>query len=89
MSGYLPCPDDAPSTARAATAAMPFLICHGDADPMVQPKWSTATVEKLEQIGCSHVEHQWFSGLEHSVNEEELEVVETWLRQVLPREAAC
>ena len=49
-----------------------------------RPAWSTATVERLEEVGCTNLTHRWFAGLEHSVREDELEVVSAWLREVLP-----
>ncbi len=48
MSGYLPLPD-APQLAAVESGRVlpiPMLLCHGDADPMVRPEWSTATFEK-------------------------------------------
>jgi lysophospholipase-2 len=50
MSGYLPLPDAHEAQLAAVGSGRvlqtPMLLCHGDADPMVRPEWSTATVEK-------------------------------------------
>ena len=48
MSGYLPLPD-APQLAAVESRRVlpiPMLLCHGDADPIVRPEWSTATFAK-------------------------------------------
>jgi predicted esterase len=92
MSGYLPLPFTATEDLSGLSAlrglpsqpGLPVLLCHGDADPMVRPEWSTATSEKLDELGCSNVDHKWFKGLEHSVNDEELKVVTAWLKEVIP-----
>ena len=39
---------------------------------------------RLAELGCEKVDHQWFHGLGHSVNENELQTVASWLREVLP-----
>jgi predicted esterase len=38
----------------------------------------------LAELGCEKVDHQWFHDLGHSVNDEELQKVASWLREVLP-----
>ena len=50
MSGYLPLPDtheaQLPGVSGGRILQTPMLLCHGDADPMVRPEWSTATVDR-------------------------------------------
>lgn len=86
MSGYLPLPFTSAEDLSGLDALrdLPVLLCHGDADPMVRPEWSSATYEKLDELGCSNVDHRWFKGLEHSVSEEELQVAAAWLTEVIP-----
>jgi len=83
MSGYLPRSGTFAPCAATAAAAVPTLMCHGDADPMVQLKWAEASRDKLRQQGLE-VEFAAFPGMEHSACEEELQLVARWLGERLP-----
>ena len=85
MSGYLPRSGTFAPCAATAAAAVPTLMCHGDADPMVQLKWAEASRDKLQQQGLE-VEFVAFPGMEHSACEEELRLVARWLLRRLPEQ---
>ena len=84
MSGYLPRSATFAPCAATTAAAVPTLMCHGDADPMVQFKWAEASRDKLQQQGLD-VEFVAFPGMEHSACEEELQLVAQWLLRQLPK----
>ena len=50
MSGYLPLPDtheaELSAVGSGTVLKTPMLLCHGDADPVVRPDWSTATFDR-------------------------------------------
>eukprot|EP00941_MAST-03F_sp_MAST-3F-sp1_P006386 g6386.t1 len=84
MSGYLPkqppnleCSEEGKKT--------PFIMCHGEADPMVQMKWATASHDILTTTLGVNVEWHSYPGLQHSANDEELEDVSKFIQKCVPK----
>lgn len=64
----------APSTALAAQVVTPFLILHGDADPVVRPEQSAAFAEALKAAGVEH-ERILYPGEGHPIDQTKREAV--------------
>ncbi|KAI8060049.1 putative acyl-protein thioesterase-1 [Gongronella butleri] len=62
--------------------AAPFLICHGDEDPVVKHRWGRASARYLAKIGYN-VEFKEYTGLAHAVNQEEVDDIAQFIRKQL------
>ena len=63
--------------------AHPYLMCHGDADPVVQFGWGKGSYEKLKAMGAE-ADFKAYSGMDHNFCPEEGRDVAAFLRSVLP-----
>ena len=82
---YLPSPSVVEENInKDAVRDLPMLFCHGDADPMVLPKWSALSVEKVREWGATNVERKTYPGMEHAACIEELEDVIEFVKKVMP-----
>lgn len=62
----------------------PILMCHGNADPVVQYDFGKATYNTLKELGAD-VEFKTYNGMGHSASPQELEAVQEFLKKVLPK----
>ena len=62
--------------------AHPYLMCHGDSDPVVQYRWGRGSFEKLQGMGAT-AEFKSYP-MDHSFCPEEMTDVASFLRNVLP-----
>ncbi|DAZ95385.1 TPA: hypothetical protein N0F65_001043 [Lagenidium giganteum] len=87
FSGYIPKQKDFALTPE--TANVPLLMCHGDADEVVQFQWGKLSKDKLEAAGAKNVEFRVYNGMGHSACMEELEDAKHWLQRVIPKDGTC
>lgn len=64
----------APAVSAVATIRTPFLILHGDADPVVRPEQSASIAEALKAAGVEH-ERLLYSGEGHPIDQTKREEV--------------
>lgn len=69
----------APAVSAVATIRTPFLILHGDADPVVRPDQSAAFAEALKAAGVEH-ERILYPGEGHPIDQSKREDVFTAVR---------
>lgn len=67
------------------TANVPLLMCHGDADPVVQFKWGQLSKQKLQAAGVKDIQFNVYPNMQHSACMQELDDIKDWLHRVLPR----
>ena len=68
-------------------ATPPVLMCHGTKDPVVQPRFGSASVDKLKALGVE-VDFKTYP-MVHSACDEELADVVRWLAKRLPQDCAA
>lgn len=66
-----------------ANMETPILLCHGDSDPIVHPRYGKATFEKLESFGYKYVTYKTYPGLVHSANDQEMLDIAQFIQKVL------
>ncbi len=69
----------APAVSAVATIRTPFLILHGDADPVVRPEQSASFAEALKAAGVEH-ERILYPGEGHPIDQTKREEVFTAVR---------
>lgn len=83
-SGYLPRKDELEGKLSDGAKDTPMLILHGEADPLVEPRWSEFSQKFLQENGVKDVARKTYKGLEHSADLAELRDAAEWLQKVLP-----
>lgn len=86
MSTYLPL-RNASSIVSEANLPTPVLLCHGDADPVVQYKYGQQSHAVLKSFGVK-AQFNTYPRMPHSASPEELADVATFLKQHLPPAAS-
>ena len=61
----------------------PFLICHGENDVIVKPKYGQATAKYLNKIGFK-TEFKLYPGLGHGAGLQEIEDITSYIKDRLP-----
>jgi len=82
LSTYLPLSDSLPDEKSDANAAVPILLAHGSADPVVPIVLAQRTLKVLEKEEYS-VEWHEYKGMAHSVSEQEIFHIAEYLERVL------
>jgi len=77
LSTYLPLADSVAGEALANTKATPIFMAHGRDDPVIPYALGAASRDKLQNFGYKVEWHEY--SMQHSVGEEELRDIETWL----------
>ncbi|KAI8091158.1 Phospholipase/carboxylesterase/thioesterase [Gilbertella persicaria] len=82
-SGWLGLADKMPQMLSDANKKTPFLMCHGDKDPVVKYEYGQTSAEKLTSLGYD-VTFKTYPGLVHSANEQELADIAAFIKKNLP-----
>lgn len=82
LSTYLPLVDTVPAEAAAASRAVPVLMAHGTADPVVPFARGVASRDRLRELGFPVQWHEY--PMQHSVNEQEIRAIAAFLQRALP-----
>lgn len=77
-SSYLPLANDYKKQDQTANRKVPFLVCHGDADPVVGFDFGKATGDKLTELGLQ-CDFKAFRGLAHSARPDELDTIQEFV----------
>lgn len=77
LSTYLPLANCAASEAQASTRATPIFMAHGRNDPVIPYALGASSRDRLQELGYAVEWHEYT--MQHSVGEEELRDIETWL----------
>lgn len=77
-SSYLPLANDYQRQDQTPNSRVPFLVCHGDADQVVNFEFGKASAEKISSIGLQ-CEFKPFPGLVHSARPDELEAIQKFV----------
>lgn len=85
LSGYVPINATLAGERHAANQNTPIFMAHGLYDPIIQFPRATQSRDLLTGLGY-HVEWQQYP-MEHSVSQEEVRHIGTWLRKVLANPA--
>lgn len=78
LSAYIPDPDQYSQGGNK----VPFLLCHGDSDPVIHPSAGQEAHAKLQTLGLSSTFHM-FPGMAHSARPDEFQTITTFLNDVL------
>jgi phospholipase/carboxylesterase len=81
LSTYLPLGESLPLEASAANKGTPVFMAHGLFDPVVPLMMGAGSMTFLTGLGYSVEWHQY--PMQHSVCQQEIEDIGTWLRRVL------
>ena len=81
LSTYLPLANCAASEAQASTRATPVFMAHGRNDPVIPYALGAGSRDKLLGFGYAVEWHEYT--MQHSVCEEELRDIKTWLTRQL------
>ncbi|KAL0078122.1 Phospholipase/carboxylesterase/thioesterase [Phycomyces blakesleeanus] len=82
-SGWLPMPDRIQNMASDANKKTPILMCHGDADPVVNYTFGKESAERLQQLKYD-VEFKTYHNLGHSAAPQELLDISSFLKKNIP-----
>lgn len=82
LSTYLPVPDALAAEAHAANRDTPILMAHGSADTVIPLGLAQRSAQRLQSLGHA-VEWQIYP-MAHSVCNEEIALISSWLSRVLP-----
>ena len=77
LSTYLPLANNAARDALASTRATPIFMAHGRNDPVIPCALGAGSRDALLELGYAVEWHEY--AMQHSVCEEELHDIETWL----------
>jgi predicted esterase len=69
--------------AADANKKTPILLCHGDSDQVVNPKYGQQTAEKLQSFGYD-ITRKTYRGLAHSACPEEIRDIANYLQKQIP-----
>ncbi|CAI8005056.1 Acyl-protein thioesterase 1 [Geodia barretti] len=83
LSTYLPIHQILETKMTSENKTIPFLQCHGDADPMVAYKFGKLSSERITSFNPDNHQFLTYRGLGHASNEQEMEDVKRWLLSVL------
>lgn len=61
----------------------PIFMGHGDSDPLVLPQWGQRTAKVLTEAGWK-VDLKMYPGLQHSADPQEIDDMETYLKERIP-----
>lgn len=81
LSGYLPLSASVAGERHAANRDTPIFLAHGRSDPIVPINRAEQSSELLRTLGYEVEWHEY--PVEHTVCEEELDDISTWLKHVL------
>ena len=81
LSGYLPLADTTAAERHAANADVPIFMAHGKRDGVITLDRAVASRDALNKLGYRIEWHEY--PMEHSVCMEEVQAIDSWLRQVL------
>ena len=81
LSGYLPLSASVAVERHAANRDTPIFLAHGRSDPIVPINRAEQSSELLRTLGYEVEWHEYPMG--HTVCEEELDDISTWLKHVL------
>ena len=82
MSGY--CPGYSKFNLTPGMEDVPFLHCHGTADPVVRFEWAQKTKKHIEDLGFKGYELKEYAGMQHSACPEEIQYALNFLVKCLP-----
>lgn len=72
--------------AKGVNKDTPFFLGHGDSDPLVRHDWGVKSAEVLRtELGHTKVDFRTYRGLEHSADPKEIDDLERFLAQCLPK----
>ena len=77
LSTYLPLADTAKQEATTGSRKTPIFMAHGRQDPIVPCTLGLASREALRELGYTIAWHEY--PMQHSVSDQELSDIETWL----------
>jgi phospholipase/carboxylesterase len=83
LSTYLPLANSAAREALANTKATPVFMAHGRNDPVIPYALGEGSRDALRELGYEVEWHEY--AMQHSVSEEELRDIETWLTVQMKR----
>jgi phospholipase/carboxylesterase len=81
LSGYLPLADRIANERHAANQTTPIFMVHGRHDPVIPIARARLSFDGLSMLGYQVEWHDY--AMEHSVNDQEIADIGTWLRKVL------
>ncbi len=81
MSGY--CPGYSKFKLTPGLEDVPFLHCHGTADPVVRYEWAKKTKAHVEGLGFKGYELKEYPGMQHSACPEEIQYALDFLKRCL------
>ncbi|HTT10529.1 MAG TPA: dienelactone hydrolase family protein [Burkholderiaceae bacterium] len=81
LSTYLPLANSAAAEATPASRRTPIFMAHGTADPVIPFARSTASRDRLQDLGYQVEWHEY--PMQHSVNADEIRAIAAFLRRVL------
>ena len=80
QSGYIPNGVEL-EIKEAGVKDKPFLLTHGEQDPLIPIEWGRASRDRLQELGVDLAYHEVQMG--HNVSMESLAVISTWLEKQL------
>ena len=81
LSTYLPLPQQLSHDHSPYTSGLPVFVGHGNADTIVPPEAGVSSAAVLQGMGCDVSLHRY--DMAHSVNQEEIRDIRSWLLQYL------
>ncbi|MFZ6658208.1 alpha/beta hydrolase [Undibacterium sp. TJN19] len=81
LSGYVPLRDLIAAERSASNQATPIFLAHGRGDPVIQIQRAEQSRDLLKELGYDVEWHEYM--MPHSVCEEEIDDIGTWLKKIL------
>jgi len=80
LSTYLPLADSTAAEATPASRGIPIFMAHGTTDPVIPIARSTASRDRLKELGYNVEWHEY--PMQHSVNADEIRAIAAFLKRV-------
>eukprot|EP00760_Papus_ankaliazontas_P000970 PhM_4_TR10337/c0_g1_i1/m.36260/K06130/LYPLA2; lysophospholipase II len=85
MSGYLPARDVLPSMVTDVGRAVPILMCHGEADPVVPMSMGSTSAQAIKNVVMNpNVDWKQYPGMRHEASPAEISDITAFLKRVIP-----
>jgi len=84
LSGYFPSNIPMSSLVSEAQKSTPSLVCHGDADPVVNPKAGQKLSQEIKNANIP-IDFKTYRGMAHSTSPQEMKDLVNFITKVLPK----
>jgi phospholipase/carboxylesterase len=82
LSSYLLLSSSFKAPLTETKSKLPIFLAYGEDDPLVLPKWTKLSIERIKEMGALNIEVNAFP-MAHSVCVQEIEMLKRWINKVV------